>query len=142
MRMRNQSRGFTLIELLVTMVIIGVLSGVALPSFLNQVRRARISEAESALSILSRTFAIAAFDCNTYNLTLAEVENGNPACDGPNAVGGWLEQPWSELAPNYSLTISNGTVSGATLSADGATSGYLEFTSAAYPDNLVRRVGN
>lgn len=142
MNIQNKSSGFTLIELLVTIVIIGVLSGVALPSFLNQVRRARISEAENALSILSKTFIVAAFDCNTYNLTLADLESGNLACDGPDASNGWLEQSWSQLAPNYDLTISNATNTGATLSADGSSPGYNQFNAATYPQSLVRRVGN
>ncbi|MCC0175577.1 prepilin-type N-terminal cleavage/methylation domain-containing protein [Waterburya agarophytonicola K14] len=48
------NEGFTLIELLVTIIIIGVLSAIALPSFLSQVGKARESEAKNNLGTLSR----------------------------------------------------------------------------------------
>jgi type IV pilus assembly protein PilA len=47
-------QGFTLIELLVTIIIVGVLSTIALPSFLNQVSKARGSEAKASLGTLNR----------------------------------------------------------------------------------------
>jgi type IV pilus assembly protein PilA len=52
-RLGDQS-GFTLIELLVTILIVGVLSTVALPSFLNQTSKARASEAKSGIGAINR----------------------------------------------------------------------------------------
>jgi type IV pilus assembly protein PilA len=51
---RVSAGGFTLIELLVSIVIVGVLAGIALPSYLNQAAKARGSEAKSAIGTLNR----------------------------------------------------------------------------------------
>jgi prepilin-type N-terminal cleavage/methylation domain-containing protein len=53
---KNQSnQGFTLIELLVVIIIVGVLAAIALPSFLNQIGKARGSEAKSNLGTINRS---------------------------------------------------------------------------------------
>ena len=50
-----QTKGFTLIELLVVIVIIGVLSSIALPGYLNQTAKARGSEARSSIGSINRS---------------------------------------------------------------------------------------
>jgi type IV pilus assembly protein PilA len=47
--------GFTIVELLVVIIIVGLLSALALPSYLSQAAKARGSEAKSNLGALNRS---------------------------------------------------------------------------------------
>lgn len=47
---KKADKGFTLVELLVVIVIIGILTAIALPSFLNQTAKAKQSEAKQNVS--------------------------------------------------------------------------------------------
>jgi type IV pilus assembly protein PilA len=70
-RKNKGNEGFTLIELLVVIIIVGVLAAIALPSFLNQIGKARGSEAKSSLGVINRSQQAYRLENNTFANGLA-----------------------------------------------------------------------
>lgn len=123
----KQSKGFTLIELLVVIVIVGVLSAVAVPTFLNQVRRSRAAEGESTLATIASGVTVYAFDCGAYDPALGALETGEDCTGGTAVEGPWVEAAFTNLAPNYDdagLTLNSAdTAVGTTLQIVGDAGG-------------------
>jgi type II secretion system protein G len=89
----SKAKGFTLIELLVVIVIVGVLSAVAIPQFLNQVRRSRTAEAQAALTEVGRASEVYRLDFGVYPDTYGRIKQGGENNDK------YMNDPWR--APNY-----------------------------------------
>jgi type IV pilus assembly protein PilA len=117
---RNGERGFTLIELLVVILIIGILTAIALPMFLNQRAKAQDAEAKAAASVASRAFEIYHQDHDTFaGATVAELEDREPSLRN---------------ARDLAVTV-NGTADGYTIKVDSASG-----TAGGGPYRIDRRV--
>jgi len=76
LKLRKNDKGFTLIELLVVIIIIGILSAIALPSFLNQANKARQSEAQTYVGTLNRGQQAYYLEENEFADELLDLELG------------------------------------------------------------------
>ena len=68
--MKKHPYGFTLIELMITVVIIGVLAGIAYPGYRDYVTQARRSEAQTLLLSIVNQQEKFFSDCSWYAATL------------------------------------------------------------------------
>lgn len=104
---KKRDGGFTLIELLVVIIIIGILSAIALPSFLNQANKARESEARTYVGSINR--AQQAF----------YMENSNVFADSIASLGLGINSATENYT--YNLAVKNeGATQGAVVNARGA----------------------
>lgn len=92
-------KGFTLIELMVTITIVGILSAVAYPMFMEQVRKTRRADAQSALLELSQYMERNYTNCNRYDTMTP------PACTDAIALP-FDESPVDGADKYYDLSLS------------------------------------
>ena len=103
---RSRSTGFTLIELMIAVAVVGILLAVALPSFLDSMRKGRRSEAMSALSAIQQSQERWRSNKATYTATLSDLNVASSTSSG-----------------NYTLAVSANTATGYEATADGSASG-------------------
>jgi type IV pilus assembly protein PilA len=120
-------KGFTLVELMIVIVIVGILSSVALPNFLSQSAKAKITEPigkvsaglKQAQSLWVETGTFNGVDCDAIGFTAtgdAFTENGwtyecTPAEDGSSLT---MAATGVDGGANTNLGLSACTITGAT----------------------------
>lgn len=117
---KKENEGFTLIELLVVIIIIGILSAIALPSFLNQANKARSSEAKTYVGSINRA----------QQAHILE----NPEFVTANSGFAQLGLGISTQTENYTYTIKGETF--------GASAKAIPTTPTTQPAKLKGYIGN
>ncbi|WP_115023834.1 type IV pilin protein [Synechococcus sp. UW69] len=103
----KRSAGFTLMEMLVTVSLVGILSSVALPNYLNQMNRTRQNEAASTISQIQTTIAAYADEFGLLPTSWAELNDTSAVMtdNGPATANNF--ETITLAGGYYNVTISN-----------------------------------
>lgn len=106
---RRRNAGFTLVELMIAVVVLSILIAVALPSFLDSMRKGRRSEAFAALSAMQQAQERYRGSNPSY-ATLSELATASPSSVvSPTRPGGY-----------YTLSVSSPSSTSYIVTADGS----------------------
>jgi len=112
----DRQRGFTLIELMITVAIVGILAGIAYPSYLQSVQKSRRADCEGALLGLAGVMERFFTTNNTYVGVGTAGDGGNTSGAPANAFYP-STCPIDGGTPSYNLTIQSATTTTYTLQA-------------------------
>jgi type IV pilus assembly protein PilA len=140
MNKKKGDQGFTLVELLVVIVIIGVLTAIALPSFLNQTVKAKQSEAKQKVSTMIKAQQSWRTENPSFTTAIEDLALGK------------LESAGS--APIYTYSLDNTTVTGTVIAISAGVraasndvtvksySGRVDVTDQAATGGVTNKVWN
>jgi len=114
-------RGFTVLEVLITMVVLGVILAIALPSYQSSLRKGRRTEAFTALSNIQQAQERHRSTNPSFTALLTEATTATPpglGQPGTRTVGGYYDLTLSSVtATAYTATAT--AVSGTSQGTDG-----------------------
>jgi len=117
--MQEKDKGFTLIELLVVIIIIGILSAIAIPVFLNQRKKAVDASIKSDLRTVAEEIETYYTDTQTYPAG-SITSTATAATPTPNT----LTLPAIGTAPATVIRLSSGNIITYTIDAGATAQAY------------------
>ncbi|WP_413442568.1 type IV pilin protein [Synechococcus sp. MIT S1220] len=107
-------KGFTLVELMIVIVIVGILSAVALPNFLSQTGKAKLTEPQGKLSAaFKQAQAVWVEDGNFDNITCESIGLATKA-DGTDAAGTCTDGDWTYTFASVDASDGSAATTGST----------------------------
>jgi type IV pilus assembly protein PilA len=119
---KNSEKGFTLVELLVVIVIIGILTAIALPTFLNETSKAKQVEAKQNVNSINKgQVAFRAQEANfTTSIDILAI----------SSVRADAATPQTGTTTNFSYTLSSDATDSALVVVTSRDGGLKGFTGA------------
>lgn len=105
--LQRSADGFTLIELMIGLVVVAILAAVAMPTFMDSIRKGRRSEAFSALATMQQAQERWRSNNPTYTTTLANLGVGSTTSSGNYSLS--VDPPSAnpaDLATGYIVTAA------------------------------------
>ena len=149
-RFRTLKKGFTLIELMIVVAIIGILAAVAIPAFMDYMKKSKKTEAALQLNKIGKNNKTYFITNASYVTTSGAAKPAGTACTGPNkkfaVASDWATQAgWQDLdfqvdEPNLFSYAYAGGSSVATATAIGDLD--CDGTMITYTLNMTAPSGN
>ena len=111
----RRTQGFTITELMITVVIIGVLSTIAIPSFTSYIYKARVTEATNFLGKIKQRQEAYRNEFGQYCNVSTDLDDTHPAGDPGLDFTAWeTTAEWDQLgaAPDGAVRFRYSTVAG------------------------------
>lgn len=129
-------RAFTLIELMITVLIIGMLLAIAIPSYRNGHRRAKENALRTELRVLRSGIFAFYSDCGCYPTSLGHLDDTSAPTQCQIPAGASRSLTASRFRGPYLKTVNNDPVSGAAFTYAAASG---SVTSSAAGNDLQGR---